>query len=64
MIYSINELREIVAPVAAKYKVSFVYLFGSYARGTATNDSDIDMLIDRKGSEIVTLFDLGAFYND
>jgi hypothetical protein len=22
------------------------------------------MLIDRKGSEIVTLFDLGAFYND
>jgi predicted nucleotidyltransferase len=41
-----------------------VYIFGSYARGKATDGSDIDVLIDRKGSKIVTLFDLGAFYND
>jgi predicted nucleotidyltransferase len=64
MIYSINELREIIGPIAEKYKLPRVYLFGSYARGDATDDSDVDVLIVRKGSVIVSLFDLGALYND
>ena len=32
--------------VRAKYKVKKVTLFGSYAHGTATEDSDVDILIE------------------
>ncbi|MDR3294725.1 MAG: nucleotidyltransferase domain-containing protein [Clostridiales Family XIII bacterium] len=35
------------APIAIKYQLPTVYLFGSYARGEATDDSDVDILIDR-----------------
>jgi len=35
-IYSINEIIDIVSPVAKQYGVSRVFLFGSYARGEAT----------------------------
>jgi predicted nucleotidyltransferase len=64
MIYSINELRDIVAPIALKYELSAVYLFGSYAHGNATDKSDVDILIDRTGSKVISFFDLGAVYSD
>jgi uncharacterized protein len=34
------------------YKISQSYLFGSYAKGNATNDSDIDLAIILSTSEI------------
>ena len=64
MIYSLGELKRIIGPIASKYSISVVYLFGSYARGEATDSSDVDILIDREGSDIRGLFDLGALYND
>ena len=64
MIYSIEELREIITPIARKYHIPAVYLFGSYARDEADESSDIDVLIEREGSTIKSLFDLGAFYNE
>jgi predicted nucleotidyltransferase len=64
MIYSINELREKIAPIAAKYELSAVWLFGSYARGDEMGDSDVDILIDRTDSRVSSLFELGAVYND
>ena len=64
MIYTTEEIAGIVAPVAEKYGIAAVYLFGSYARGTAVEDSDIDLLIDTTGSGITTLFKLGAVYSD
>jgi len=33
-VYSIDEIREIVAPIAKQHGVDKVFLFGSYARGT------------------------------
>ena len=36
-IYSIDEVKSIVAPIAMKYDVDRVFLFGSYARGEANN---------------------------
>lgn len=63
-IYTIDEIREIVTPIAKKHGLKAVYLFGSYARGEATAESDVDVLIDRAGSTIKSLFDLGALYND
>ena len=64
MIYSIDELRQIIAPIAIKYSLPAVYLFGSYARGTATEKSDIDLLIDTTGTEIKSLLSLAAVLCD
>lgn len=36
MIFTINELKDKIAPVAAKYNLNKGYLFGSYAREEAT----------------------------
>jgi predicted nucleotidyltransferase len=44
-IYTIDEIKSIVAPIARDYEIDLVYLFGSYARGEATEESDIDLLI-------------------
>ncbi|MDD3693537.1 MAG: nucleotidyltransferase domain-containing protein [Oscillospiraceae bacterium] len=64
MTYSIEELKRIITPIARKYQIPVVYLFGSYARGQADENSDVDILIEREGSAIKSLFDLGAFYNE
>jgi len=47
IIYSIDEIQRIVAPIASKYDVDRVFLFGSYARGDADSGSDIDFIIDK-----------------
>ena len=44
-IYSIDEIEEIVEPIARRYGVEAVYLFGSYAKGVATEESDLDFLV-------------------
>ena len=64
VVYHVDEIRQIVAPIANKYHLKAVYLFGSYARGTATESSDIDLLIDTSGTELKSLFALGALYCD
>ena len=57
-IYSVGDLRAIIAPIAARHGVERVYLFGSYARGEATSSSDLDFRVD-KGS-LRGLFALGG----
>ena len=44
---SISEIRTIVCPLARQYGAERVWLFGSYARGEARNNSDIDLRIDK-----------------
>lgn len=46
---TISEIQSIVSKLAQEYGAERVYLFGSYARGEATEESDIDLRID-KGS--------------
>lgn len=43
----IQKLKEQIEPVARQYGVKTVYLFGSQARGDATEDSDYDFFIDK-----------------
>lgn len=62
MIYTILEIQAIVTPIAQKHKLKAVYLFGSYARGTATENSDVDLLIDTEGTSIKSLLDLATVY--
>lgn len=64
MIYSIEKIKEIIIPIAVKYCIPSVYLFGSYARGEATEDSDIDILVDTTGTDLTSLLKLGALYCD
>lgn len=45
-VYKIEEIAGRVRPVAERYGLLKVYLFGSYARGEATEESDVDLLVD------------------
>ena len=63
-VYSIDKIRERIAPVAVKYGLKAVYLFGSYARGSATADSDVDLLVDLSGSGVKSLLQLSAVLSD
>ncbi len=40
-----EEIRSACASVLADYPITYCYLFGSYARGTATAESDVDLLV-------------------
>lgn len=42
---TIDELRDIVAPIAARYGILRMFLFGSRARGDFDEDSDYDFII-------------------
>lgn len=64
MVYTTDEIKNIITPIAEKYNLKAVFLFGSYAQGTANENSDIDLLIDTTGTELDTLFKLGAIYDD
>lgn len=46
--YTIGELRSIITPLLDKYDMASASLFGSYARGQADADSDIDVLLHGK----------------
>ena len=61
-VYSIEDIRRIVTPIAIRHKLDRVFLFGSYARGTATDNSDIDLCVDASG--LKGMFALGGLYAD
>lgn len=43
----IPTIRELVTPIARSYGVKRLYLFGSYAKGNADENSDIDLLVEK-----------------
>ena len=61
-IYTIEEIQKIVSPIAATHGVERVFLFGSYARGEASADSDLDFRID--SGKATDYFTLGQMYCD
>ena len=52
-IYTIDEITAAVKPIAEKYGIDKVWLFGSYARGEATEKSDVDLLISYQNHWVV-----------
>ena len=46
MVYTIDEIKDKIIPIAKQYNLSKVYLFGSYARGEADENSDIDIALE------------------
>lgn len=61
-IFTIEEIKYVIREIAQRYGVERVTLFGSYARGEARLDSDIDLLIDK--GRIRGLFQLSGFHLD
>ena len=62
MIYTIDELRNIITPIAVEHGVDSVSLFGSYSKGSATDESDVDLKISK--GKIKSLFQLTGFRLD
>ena len=60
----LRRISEKIIPVAEKYKLKSVYIFGSYARNEEKENSDVDILIDREGSDVRGMFAMSALYND
>lgn len=46
MILSVNEIKNKISPILASYGARSASLFGSYARGEATEESDVDLYVD------------------
>lgn len=44
-VLTIEQIKEICARVFEEYNVEYCYLFGSYAKGKATEKSDVDLLV-------------------
>ena len=44
-ILTIEQIQNTVRPLAQKYQAAEIYLFGSYARGEADENSDLDFLV-------------------
>ena len=56
-IYTIDEIRRMVVPLLAKYDMASASVFGSYARGAADEESDIDvLLVGNEGFRALNVF--------
>ena len=47
MCYTVSEIKEKTTPIAQEFGIKRMYLFGSYARGEANDNSDVDIYIDK-----------------
>lgn len=54
-ILTIKEIKDRIRPIIKKHNIKEVYLFGSYARGEANRNSDVDIYCDK--GDIKTLLD-------
>lgn len=61
-IYTVEEIREKAVPIAERYGLKKLIVFGSYARGSATEKSDIDFYAELP--EKFGLFRMGALQSD
>lgn len=59
MPFTIQELKNIITPIAQAHGVKSVSLFGSYSKGHANADSDVDLKIEK--GQLRTLFQICGF---
>ena len=58
----LSTIKDVVAPIATRYGVERMYLFGSRARGDNRPDSDYDFLITK--GNVTTLWRMVALWED
>ena len=54
-VLTIKQIKEIIKPIMLKHGIKEVYLFGSYSRGEANRNSDVDIYCN--GGDIKSLYD-------
>ncbi len=59
----IDEIREGVTSICTRFKVDACYLFGSYAKGKATKESDVDLMIV-SSVEGIDYYELACFLEE
>ncbi|MBR3722994.1 MAG: nucleotidyltransferase domain-containing protein [Selenomonadaceae bacterium] len=61
----IQSIKSTLTPLFKQYKVKSAYLFGSYARGEADENSDVDIRIEKGNSpHLESLLQVCHFEND
>ena len=63
-VYTLEEIKAKAIPIAKKYGVKKLSLFGSYARGEADEKSDLDFLYDKGKGKIQSTFEYIDFIYD
>ncbi|NVM01169.1 MAG: nucleotidyltransferase domain-containing protein [Candidatus Helarchaeota archaeon] len=62
---SLTEIKKIInniKPILKKeFNVENIFIFGSYARGDQTEESDLDLIVEIKGFIGLNIFDLEDF---
>lgn len=61
-IYTIDELKTILKDILKNFSVKKAILFGSYAKNTPTEKSDIDLVIDSDG-KLLNIYFYGLLEN-
>lgn len=61
-ILTIKQIKERIKPIMKKHDIKNVYLFGSYARGEANRNSDVDIYCD--SGDIDSLWKHSAFQDE
>ena len=61
-VYSLKQLKTLIKPIFQKYEINEIYLFGSYARGEATKDSDVDIYCSK--GNVRSLIDQGRLIDE
>lgn len=61
-VLTIKQIKELIKPVMTKHKIKDVYLFGSYSRGKANRDSDVDIYCGK--GDVKGLFELISFKDE
>lgn len=61
-ILSVDEIKKSVASICQRYGINRAYLFGSYSRNEATENSDVDIRIEK--GNLRGLFALSGFRLD
>ncbi len=58
-VHSLKDISEVLMPIFGSYHIRKAILFGSYSKGSATEISDIDLLVDSglKGLRFVGLIE-------
>ena len=61
-VLTIKQIKERIKPVMAKHNITVVYLFGSYSRGEANRNSDVDIYCEQ--GDVKGLWDFAAFCDE
>ena len=61
-ILTIRQIKDRVRPILAKHNINEAYLFGSYSRGEANRNSDVDIYCEE--GDVTTLWKLSAFCDE